>query len=189
MILWLSVTLRRSLFLLLLKRWPIYSVRVADLVGHLAYFAPAGWPISSGQVAYFAPERWPTLRRNSGRFTPDYALMERKKEIGVMQAVGWTQRNIETQIVSEVFLAAISGCIIGVAISDLVIKMMGSINIQTEISQSLSNTLTTLSAPLMVPVVNIVESSLLALIITLAVSLILVKRMTGMKPMTNLRNS
>src|SRR5665811_272961 len=32
-----------------------------------------GWPICTGQVAYFAPERWPTLRRNSGRFTPEYA--------------------------------------------------------------------------------------------------------------------
>ncbi len=116
-------------------------------------------------------------------------LMERRKEIGIMQAVGWTQGNIRAQIVSEIFLVAASGCIIGVAVSALVIKMLGSISIQTEMAQSLSNTLATLSAPIMVSLVNIVESALLALIIALVVSLILVKRMTGMKPMINLRNS
>jgi putative ABC transport system permease protein len=116
-------------------------------------------------------------------------LMERRKEIGIMQAVGWTQRNIRTQIVSEIFLSAISGCIIGVAISALVIRTLGSISIQTEISQSLSNTLTTLSAPLTFSLVDIIESTALALGIALIVSFFLIRRMAGMKPLVNLRNS
>ena len=37
------------------------------------------------------------------------SLMERRKDIGVLQAIGWTKANISRQLISEVFLLTISG--------------------------------------------------------------------------------
>ena len=43
-------------------------------------------------------------------------LMARKRDIGIMQTVGWTRRNIGAQIISEVFLQTILGCILGIIV-------------------------------------------------------------------------
>jgi len=44
-------------------------------------------------------------------------LIERRKEIGVMQTVEWTKKNIGQQIILEIFLQAVLGCVLAVGIS------------------------------------------------------------------------
>ena len=115
-------------------------------------------------------------------------LLERKRDIGIMQTVGWTRRNIGGQIVSEVFLQTILGCILGVVISFITLSGIGSIGIQANLPGGLSNDLNSLTVPLAVSVSAIGQFSVLALIISTVVSLFLVRRVSGMKPLSNLKS-
>jgi putative ABC transport system permease protein len=115
-------------------------------------------------------------------------LMERRKEIGIMQTVGWTSKNIGTQIISEVFWQTVIGCIIGIIISMIVIAAIGSLSVQTNLPGDLSNNLSTVSTPLIISTLAITEFSALALVISAAVSLLLIRRLSGMKPVANLKN-
>jgi putative ABC transport system permease protein len=115
-------------------------------------------------------------------------LLARKRDIGIMQTVGWTRRNIGTQIVSEVFLQTVLGCILGVIISFIIIGTIGSIGIQTNLPGGLSNDVSSLTAPLEVSYPAIGQFSLLALVISIVVSLFLVRRVSSMKPMANLKS-
>jgi putative ABC transport system permease protein len=115
-------------------------------------------------------------------------LLERKRDIGIMQTVGWTRKNIGAQIVSEVFLQTILGCLLGIALSFIILSTIGSIGIQTNLPGNLANDISTLTAPLEVSYPAVGQFSLLALIISTVVSLFLVRRVSGMKPLTNLKS-
>ena len=115
-------------------------------------------------------------------------LLERKRDIGIMQTVGWTRRNISTQVISEVFLQTILGCILGIVISFIILGSIGSIGIQTNVPGGLSNDLNSLTVPLSVSTSAIGQFSALALIISVVVSLLLVRRVSGMKPLSNLKS-
>ncbi len=115
-------------------------------------------------------------------------LLARKRDIGIMQTVGWTRKNIGAQIVSEVFLQTILGCILGIVISIIILSAIGSIGIQTNLPGGLSNDLSSLTVPLEVSYPAVGQFSLLALIISTVVSLFLVRRASGMKPLTNLKS-
>jgi putative ABC transport system permease protein len=116
------------------------------------------------------------------------SLMERRKDIGVLQTIGWTKTNVSRQIVSEVFLQMISGFIIGIGVSFLTLAAIGSINIQTNASQTLGNNLSTITAPLSMSVSAAGQFLLLIVGISIIVSLLLVRKLTGMKPLLNLKN-
>jgi putative ABC transport system permease protein len=115
-------------------------------------------------------------------------LLERKRDIGIMQAVGWTRRKIGTQIFSEVFMQTILGCIIGILISFISLSSIGSIGIQANLPGGLSNDLSSLRVPLSTSATAIGEFTLLALVISTVVSLLLVRKTSGMKPLSNLRS-
>jgi putative ABC transport system permease protein len=115
------------------------------------------------------------------------SLMERRRDIGVLQTVGWTKRNISAQIVSEVFIQTILGFILGIAVSALILVAIGSISLQTKLSMGLGNDLTTLSAPLQLSDLAVWEFFLLTLIISVALSFYLSGKLAGMKPVDNLR--
>ncbi len=115
-------------------------------------------------------------------------LLERKRDIGIKQAVGWTRKNIGAQVVSEVFVQTILGCIVGVVISFVTLSAIGSIGIQANLPGGLSNDLSSLTVPLSISIPAIGQFSLLALFISTVVSLFLVKRVSGMKPLSNLRS-
>ena len=115
------------------------------------------------------------------------SLMERRRDIGVLQTVGWTKWNISAQIVSEVFVQTILGFILGLAVSALILVAIGSISLQTRLSTGLGNDLTTLSAPLQLSVIAAGEFFLLTLIISVALSFFLSGKLAGMKPVDNLR--
>jgi putative ABC transport system permease protein len=115
------------------------------------------------------------------------SLMERRRDIGILQTVGWTKRNISAQLVSEVFVQTILGFIMGLAVSALIVVAIGSISLQTKLSMGLGNDLTTLSAPLQLSGSAAGEFFLLTLIISVALSLFLSGKLAGMKPVDNLR--
>lgn len=115
-------------------------------------------------------------------------LLERRRDIGIMQAVGWTRKNIGAQIVSEVFLQTILGCILGIVVSFLILSVIGSIGIQANLPGGLSNDLSSLTVPLVVSTPAIGQFSMLALAISTVVSLFLVRRVSGTTPLTNLKS-
>jgi putative ABC transport system permease protein len=115
------------------------------------------------------------------------SLMERRRDIGVLQTVGWTKRDISAQIVSEVFVQTILGFILGLVVSALILVAVGSISVQTKLSTGLGNDLTTLSAPLQLSGSATGEFFLLTLIISVALSFFLSGKLAGMKPVDNLR--
>ena len=116
------------------------------------------------------------------------SLMERKRDIGIMQATGWTKRNIGAQVVSEVCMQTVLGCVLGVAISLIVISAIGSIVIQASLPGDLANDLSSFSIPLTISAPAIGQFSILALGISIVVSLFLARKVSGMKPLSNLRS-
>ena len=115
------------------------------------------------------------------------SLMERRRDIGILQTVGWTKRNISAQIVGEVFVQTILGFLLGLVASVLTLVSIGSISLQTRLSTGLGNDLTTLSAPLQLLGSAVWEFFLLTLIISIALSFFLSGKLAGMKPVDNLR--
>jgi putative ABC transport system permease protein len=116
------------------------------------------------------------------------SLMERRKDIGILQTVGWTKANISRQIVSEVFVQTFLGFILGTVISLLVVAGIGSISVQAQISQGLGNNLSILTAPVVLSGVAVVQFLVLTLAISTIVSLFLSRQLARIKPLTNLRN-
>jgi len=114
-------------------------------------------------------------------------LLERRREIGVMQTVGWTTKNVSRQVIFEAVLNTILGCALGLAASFVVIAVIGSVQVQVNVP-GLSNDLTTLTAPLTAPAATALEFSGLAIIISIVVSLLVARRISGMKPLINIRN-
>jgi ABC-type antimicrobial peptide transport system permease subunit len=114
--------------------------------------------------------------------------MERKKDIGILQTVGWTKTNISRQLVSEIFVQTLLGFILGIVVSLLVVVAIGSISVQAQLSQGLGNNLSVLTAPVVLSGVAIVQFLILTLAISTVVSLFLSRQLARMKPLTNLRN-
>ncbi len=116
------------------------------------------------------------------------SLMERRKDIGILQAVGWTKANISRQIVSEIFVQTMFGFVLGIIVSTLILVGVGSISVQAQVSQSLGNNLSTLTAPLGLPVAALAQFFLLTLAISILVSFLLAIKLARMKPVSNLRD-
>jgi ABC-type lipoprotein release transport system permease subunit len=117
------------------------------------------------------------------------SLIERRKDIGVLQTVGWTRANISRQIVSEIFIQTIFGFVLGIVVSILTLVGLGSISIQVSVPQGLGNNLSTLTAPLVLSGAAIAQFLILTLGISIAVSFFLARKLAGMKPLINLRKS
>ena len=115
-------------------------------------------------------------------------LMERRRDIGVMQAVGWTRKNITVQVVSEVFLQTTLGFALGVIISAIAVIAIGSISVRANLSASLAGDVSTLAAPLSITGIALIQFFALAVAISGVVSFLLTRRISGMKPLMNLRD-
>jgi putative ABC transport system permease protein len=116
------------------------------------------------------------------------SLIERRRDIGVLQAVGWTKANISKQIVSEIFAQSIVGFALGILVSFVTLVAIGSISVKA-VSQGLDNTLSTLSASVEISGIAIIQFFVLILAISVLVSLFLSRKLAGMKPMLNLQKS
>jgi putative ABC transport system permease protein len=116
------------------------------------------------------------------------SLIERRKDIGILQTVGWTKANISRQIVSEIFVQTLLGFILGTVISLLIVIGIGSISVQAQISQGLGNNLSVLTAPVVLSGTAIIQFLILTLAISTIVSLLLSRQLARMNPLANLRN-
>jgi putative ABC transport system permease protein len=116
------------------------------------------------------------------------SLMERRKDIGILQTVGWTKANISRQIVSEIFVQTMFGFVLGIMISILILVGIGSISVQAQVSQSLDNNLSTFTAPLVLSIAAIAQFFILTLGISIIVSFFLSRQLAHMKPLLNLKN-
>jgi putative ABC transport system permease protein len=116
------------------------------------------------------------------------SLMERRKDIGILQTVGWTKANISRQIVSEIFVQTMLGFVLGIIVSILILVGIGSISVQVNTAQSLGNNLSTLTAPLVLSIAAIAQFFVLTLGISIIVSLFLSRQLARMKPLVNLKN-
>jgi ABC-type lipoprotein release transport system permease subunit len=115
-------------------------------------------------------------------------LLSRRREIGAMQSVGWTQKDIRRQVISEVIFSTLLGCILGVIASLIVVAAIGSVSVQASLPGALSNELSSLTADLKVSLSTAAEFSGLAFIVSVVVSLILGKRISRIKPLANIRS-
>ena len=116
------------------------------------------------------------------------SLMGRRRDIGILQSIGWTRANISRQLISEVFVQTISGFILGIIISLLTITAIGSISVRANTLQELDNSLSSLTAPLTISGFAIWQFLVLTLVVSVAVSFFLVRKLADMKPMANLKD-
>jgi ABC-type lipoprotein release transport system permease subunit len=114
-------------------------------------------------------------------------LIERRRDIALLQSVGWTRRNITRQIASEIVLQTVFGFIIGVILSAGVIVSLGSVSIQAP-SLGLEGASTTITMPLALSPTTIGGYFVLVLAVSLIVSYLLARRTAAIKPSENLRN-
>ena len=115
------------------------------------------------------------------------ALLERRRDIAILQTVGWTKVEIAKQILLETSLQTILGFILGAIASLAVIILLGAVSIQS-MSTGLESTPTTISMPLAFPLGNAAEDLGLCIIVSLLVSYLLAKRVAMIKPSENLRS-
>lgn len=112
-------------------------------------------------------------------------LLERKKDIAVMRSVGWAKKDIIKQITTELFIQTIIGFFIGLIATFVILSLFGQINIQTS---SLGLNKSTISIPITVPSVLILEYFIMILAVSTFVSFLLAKKISEIKPSENLRS-
>jgi putative ABC transport system permease protein len=56
-------------------------------------------------------------------------LVERSREIGILKAVGWTERDVQKQLMGEVFLQSLAGGVFGIMMGYFFSYLLGSLSI------------------------------------------------------------
>jgi len=115
------------------------------------------------------------------------ALLERRRDIAILQSVGWTKRDITRQILFETSLQTMLGFVLGAIASLAVITFLGTVTIQGT-STGLESTPTTITMPLALPPSDVAEYFGLSVVISLLVSYLLTKKIATIKPSENLRS-
>jgi putative ABC transport system permease protein len=115
------------------------------------------------------------------------ALLERRRDIAILQSVGWTKRDITRQILFETFLQTMLGFVLGAIASLAVIAFIGTVTIQGT-STDLESTPTTITMPLALSPVVVAEYFGLTIVISLLVSYLLTNKIAAVKPSENLRS-
>jgi lipoprotein-releasing system permease protein len=88
--------------------------------------------IVSGIIALFAAAF--VLRATAS------AITERRRELAVLQAIGWPWRRIRQQVLIENGVLALVGVLLGVAIAVLVTLVLGSVSVTIDLPWDLSST-------------------------------------------------
>lgn len=115
------------------------------------------------------------------------ALLERRRDIAILQSVGWTKSDITKQILFETFLQTMLGFVLGAIASLAVIAFLGSITIQVTPAGLESNP-TIITMPLALSPGDVAEYFGLSVMISLLVSYLLTKKVATIKPSENLRS-
>jgi putative ABC transport system permease protein len=58
-------------------------------------------------------------------------LIERSREIGILKAVGWTQKDVQRQLMGEVLLQSLLGGVLGILLGYLISYLLGLLQITT----------------------------------------------------------
>jgi putative ABC transport system permease protein len=115
------------------------------------------------------------------------ALLERRRDIAILQSVGWTKENIVRQILFETSLQTMLGFVLGAIVSLAVIASLSTISIQA-VPTGLESTPTTITLPLTLSPDIMAEYFGLIVVISLLVSYLLAKKIADIKPSENLRS-
>jgi ABC-type antimicrobial peptide transport system permease subunit len=115
------------------------------------------------------------------------ALLERRRDIAILQSVGWTKKEITKQILVETSLQTMLGFVLGTIASLVVIIFLGTVSIQSA-STGLESTPTTITMPLTFSPGIIAGYFGLIVVISLLVSYLLAKKIAAIKPSENLRS-
>ncbi len=65
-------------------------------------------------------------------------LVERSREIGILKAVGWTERDVQKQLMGEVFLQSLAGGVIGILMGYFFSYLLGFLSIPVATSWELN---------------------------------------------------
>jgi putative ABC transport system permease protein len=65
-------------------------------------------------------------------------LVERSREIGILKAVGWTERDVQKQLMGEVFLQSLAGGVIGILMGYFFSYLLGFLSIPVTTSWELN---------------------------------------------------
>jgi len=113
-------------------------------------------------------------------------LLEKQRDIGVLQAVGWTRKDIMVQLTAEFFLKVLAGCIIGVVAAMAFAALLGAVTAQarpTGLEEPVA-----ISAPLIISPFIALGYSVLVFCIALVVFAFVCRRIVSGKPGENLRS-
>ena len=113
------------------------------------------------------------------------AVTERRRELAVLQAIGWPWRRIRQQVLIENGVLALIGVLLGVAIAVLVTLALGSVSVTIDLPWDLSSTphfipeatidrTQTITAPIAVPWLAAIGAAAGGLIVALVVAAFLV---------------
>jgi len=114
-------------------------------------------------------------------------LLERRRDMGVMQAVGWTKRDMRVQVVSEIFLQSLSGFLIGAVFSTVLLALASPISF--EVPQiGLSSKPSEITVPLHISPQGIVGYFFLIISISIILSYFTARNISTKTPSENLRS-
>jgi ABC-type antimicrobial peptide transport system permease subunit len=65
-------------------------------------------------------------------------LVERSREVGILKAVGWTERDVQKQLMGEVFLQSLAGGIFGILMGYVFSYLFGFLSIPVATSWELN---------------------------------------------------
>lgn len=112
-------------------------------------------------------------------------VLERRREIGIMQAVGWTKRDITLQLVGELSVQACAGFLVGVLAALVVVAVLGTITVKV-MPDGLGEPMG-VTMPLAVSRESIAQCLVLTASVSLSVSVFLARRFACRHPSENLR--
>jgi len=124
-------------------------------------------------------------------------LVERSREIGILKAVGWTERDVQKQLMGEVFLQSLAGGVIGILMGYFFSYLLGFLSIPVSTSWELNllpafakdtaAAAQTVRLPVSVSVGLTAISLALSLVAGAMASYVMGKRTSRMKPAEILR--
>ncbi len=125
-------------------------------------------------------------------------LVERSREIGILKAVGWTERDVQKQLMGEVFLQSLLGGVLGIVMGYFFSYLLGflsipvstprELNLLPSFAKDTAAAAQTVRLPVSVSARLIAVSLALSLVAGGMASFVMGKRTSRMKPAEILRN-
>jgi putative ABC transport system permease protein len=122
-------------------------------------------------------------------------ILQRRCEIGIMKAVGWTGADVRDQFMIESLILGIAGGIAGILLGLFAIFLLGMVDITIPVSQDLasdpflsSGLQRHVSLPIAFPVATGIMSFALAVIIGVAAGVLASRRISSISPAEVLKN-